>query len=1140
MKKGFTSTINWLSALCLTFWAISFASAKTEEDLPNKDKPRKATEQSVHPKAILPQGILPIEQNVGKSYAKKADFETQLMLEEALKGGYHHNTQVVVKDQMMDINENLSNAVTEARNDARGVFQYLDSKADGGYKESVSYDDLVVLPVGLRKQIGNTTADVGILKAAFFSDHAELTVFVRLKTKVTDPNATIKERELFFGADRVSFTKAGGIKEFDAVLLGDVILNMGKWTVIVKGGLDMSTGTIDKATTTYATIDCGKFREAQLVAEVVFPRDVLIPLGAAPTFTPSTTGRVTAGFTATVTDGLADLYANISFGNKAFAIADYQKVGFIVNNAVIDMSDKRNSSVMNPSTLPPYYGTIDERWQGFFMQNLSIILPSEFQENGKPADRISISAYNLLFDRAGVSGKFEIIKPRTNPILSIGKGNAGTWAFSLERFSITIAKNSPVEGDFKGEIQLPLAPNISDDGVEENNALVYTGTFKQKGAFNIDVAIDKPIKFAVWNANVILEKGTSVSLKSTVNPITGTNYFLPEATLNGSMGIYTSISGGNETTNENAPIKFKGILFNNLVLNTVAPFVHPKGPFGYENTSQEMGNFPVALKRVKVLGINEDNNQSGKLLLDIKIQVSLMSGAFGGAAGFCIPMTYDLTNGAHFKLLPNEFVLKELEVNGTVGGFTLDGKVRLYDDGTKKGFKGKLGLKVENPSIDVCAAAEFGYQKVGQYRYWSVEARAGVSAAQIYLVPGIVKISSISAAVYHNMAAEASMGADQGWGCVDEGRTAAPPVIYKPNNTIDLGFKGVLGLEATSKELFAGFAGLEMVITKDRGIDHVGIFGEGVFGGIKLPGGVGSFIDEKYGKIVDKQNEIAKSVGLDDSKLYKKAVNQFESKPGAGGGLTGSIRGTFGMMYNPGLKTFTGNAEVFVNLFGGTIKGIGENGSAGKINILISPDKWYIHVGNSRSRSTRLGLQTNLGVLKASTTAYFMVGHDIPDLPCPLPAVAEAFGINCSLPGESGGKGYDPKDPIIRTGKGFAMGADLEFEAKINVFVASARIKAGGGFDILAKTYDVPYKTCSTDFGMGNNHFYTSGQFYAYLDAEACLGPLCAGGSAYALLRIGAPNPIGITGDVKLNLNAFGIDVGANYSVDIGNTCALR
>jgi hypothetical protein len=1151
MKKGFTSTLpGWTLRLVLLL-SMSLSLHAHAEDLPSKDKPRKAT-PTTHPIKETTPAIAEVATD--KQYSKKADFETQLMLEEALKGSYSSNvkTKAVAKDYMMDVTEQLTEAVTDARNNARGTFQYLDSKGDGAYKETVSYDDLVVLPLGLRKQIGNTTADIGIMQASFFPDHAELTVFVRLKTKITDPNATIKEREIFFGADRVSFTKEGGIKEFDAVLLGDFILNMGKWTVVLKGGLDIATGTIDKENSTYATIDCGQFREAQLIAEVVFPRDVLVPLGAAPTYTPLATGRVTGKFRATITEGFEDLYVSVDFKKPnnepaPFAIADYTKVGFIVNEMVLDMSDKLNTGEF-PAALPTGYGTIDERWQGFYVKNLTAILPGEFQEKDKPTARLTVGVRNLIFDSAGISGEFKMgdRKGVSAPILSIDKGNANSWAFSLQKFDITISKNTPIRGNFEGEVQLPMAPNMSaqesDKGVAENFALGYVGKFEGKGAFSIDVILRNDLKFAVWNANVELEEGSTVKLATKVR-LDGSTFFDPEARLHGKMGIQTSLKGENKTSDANAAISFKGITFRDLVLNTTYPYIHPEGKFGYENTSREMGNFPVTLEKVGLTTVN------GKTALDVKIGVTLMSGSFGGKAGFCIPMTYDngsgSSDGANFKLKLDEFILKELEVKGKVSGFALEGRAELYDEAGKKGFRGRMKLNIEKPEIEVCAAAEFGFAKTaggGGYRFWQVEARAGIpESLPIYLVPGIVKINSISAAVYHNMAAVAGSGTDKGWGCVDEGRPNVTPVSYQPNSSIDLGFKGVLGLQASSKELFSGFAGLELVISKNRGLEHVGIFGEGVFGGLKLPGGTGKFIDDKYGKIVEKQNELIESAGLDDTKLGKKASKQFEAPKGAGGDMSGSIRAVFGMMYNAQTKTFTGDAEAFVNMFGGVIRGIGENSSAGRINILISPDKWYVHVGNSKSRSTRLGLQADLGVINASTTAYFMVGHDIPDLPCPLPAIVQAFNLNCNKTPDNKDLGYNQADKAkMKLGKGFAMGADLAFEMGIDVTVAEVNIKAGAGFDLLAKTNPTPPAGCSADFGMGDEHFYTQGQFYAYLDVNVRVLFLEGRAAAYALLQIGAPNPIGIRGDVALTLEIAGIELDGNFGVDIGNTCALN
>lgn len=136
------------------------------------------------------------------------------------------------------------------------MFNFLDSR--NNYVENLQLQDLTVLPVGMKKSLsdGNGMLEIGILKANFFTDRAELSVFVRLRIPSPDPNSSIKERELFFGADKVVFSRDGGLNgDFRLVLLGDFIQPLGNMTLRFKGGLNRFVAP-DINAQTYATVSC--------------------------------------------------------------------------------------------------------------------------------------------------------------------------------------------------------------------------------------------------------------------------------------------------------------------------------------------------------------------------------------------------------------------------------------------------------------------------------------------------------------------------------------------------------------------------------------------------------------------------------------------------------------------------------------------------------------------------------------------------------------------------------------------------------------------------------------------------------------------------------------------------------------------
>jgi hypothetical protein len=141
----------------------------------------------------------------------------------------------VAPDLMLDLKEEVSQEAGDDRKLAAGLMNYLDSHSSQ-LKEELTWDDLVVLPVRLKKKLNkdaSASVMLGILKAEFHTTYAELTVFIRLKTPINSKNSTIKERELFFAGEGIKFTKQSGMSasSFKAVLLEENLIPYNDWTV---------------------------------------------------------------------------------------------------------------------------------------------------------------------------------------------------------------------------------------------------------------------------------------------------------------------------------------------------------------------------------------------------------------------------------------------------------------------------------------------------------------------------------------------------------------------------------------------------------------------------------------------------------------------------------------------------------------------------------------------------------------------------------------------------------------------------------------------------------------------------------------------------------------------------------------------
>ena len=266
--------------------------------------------------------------------------------------------------------------VTKAQN----MFVGLD--AQNQYRDGLnSFDDLAELPIGIRKKVGNNTIELAIASGFVDTDHAELTIYLRMTMPVTDPNdPSVTTRQLYFGADQIRMTRMGGLTgDFRAVLLGDFTIPYKSFTIKLKGGNGLSPQGIVNEALTYAEFTCGNgFKQARLVAEVTFPRTTLVPLDANNNFEPvaNPLARVKGTFDFFSTKGLHDVLIQMNF-NTPFAVAKYERFAFVVSNVALDLS-----TVNNPTNfiVPEGYPVTDNTWQGVYIQQFSLILPPEFKK----------------------------------------------------------------------------------------------------------------------------------------------------------------------------------------------------------------------------------------------------------------------------------------------------------------------------------------------------------------------------------------------------------------------------------------------------------------------------------------------------------------------------------------------------------------------------------------------------------------------------------------------------------------------------------------------------------------------------------------------------------------------------------------
>jgi hypothetical protein len=275
------------------------------------------------------------------------------------------------------------------------------SKADSTFKilqrlgqllnfEKFSSGLKVQFPIGLHQDFSgeNAGVDIGFMNLRMTPSVNYLTVFARMKLPIKNPRNGENYQDIFFGADSVKISHDGNILgDCKLVLLGDVSVPFGKGVFTLKGGFDMATGEIPEGIT-YVRLDCNRFKEVSVAAELVFPRSLLLPIDYDGNITQ---GYVTGKFAA-VSESIQNLLGKIDLGS--FAVKGFEKFGFRLNGAVMDFSETRNSSDVKfpvgyiEKAMPTGAA---KAWKGVYIDKFEMILPKEFRKRGN-SDRIAFGA----------------------------------------------------------------------------------------------------------------------------------------------------------------------------------------------------------------------------------------------------------------------------------------------------------------------------------------------------------------------------------------------------------------------------------------------------------------------------------------------------------------------------------------------------------------------------------------------------------------------------------------------------------------------------------------------------------------------------------------------------------------------------
>lgn len=1051
----------------------------------------------------------------------------------------------------------IQSQVTDSlKGKAVGSFKKLDQT--NRWVNSFSNLEMVELPVGIRKTVSNTTYSIGVTKATFTPDYTILQVFC----KIDIPQTTADGRpiQLFFGSDNIKLSHDGGIVgDAKLVLLGDVDIpfNDKKWQLSLYGGFDMQTGNISDKT--FVTIDCDGFKDMKLTGAVEFSRQLILPIEANGTVNENKTtiartqsnGRVkqvpyrVKGDFVFQASNWNDILVNVSL--QPFVLKDKRNgtnydgnFQFLVNNAVFDFSDLNN----HPAVQFPSYYTENSllqpnpnTWRGVYIETFNIALPKEFKTKESQAQntRINIGASHLIIDKFGVSGKFYAtnVFPLDRGITS----NEKSWAISLDYIDISIEANTFVKANLRGEILLPISkykapeptPSTNSGATVVNSAtqpvvappqtnragLLYDG-FISPNEQRLIVVTKNAISFDIWKAKAILEPNSSIELKL----VNGT--FLPKANLNGSISIESnnSTTDASTTIQGNKTVDFKGIVFQNLQLQTVSPMISVQS-MNYSGNVVKFANFPVSISNI---GIIIQNNTAR---IDFDLGLNLMdSASFAATARL----------GIKGKLYEEDFKqkwkydgldLSAIKIDAEFSGMTLKGNLNLLENDPiyGDGFNADLSIKIKD-QITVSAKAIFGRST---FRYWYFDAAANWSVPAAPFM-----ISGFGGGAYYKMKRNPNLD-----------RTVFSPsgLSYTPDENVGLGLKAMINFIVGSDKACNGEAGFELEFNSSGGINNLAIFGKAAIQA-KIPGAenIGNLMNKVASDITSKTSFLGVSATPTSGSFAEKFLPKAQAIIPTPTAELSDIAAKMALEFDFQNNSIHGTLDVLINTPGNFLSGIGPEGRAGWAVFHKDPQHWYLYVGTP---SDRIGVRIGVAGISIQTGSYLMVGNQLPGSPPPPDIVAQILGVDASS------LNYMRNENDLANAGGFAFGSSIDFSTgDLSFLIFYANFQAGIGFDIMMKDYGEA-RCSNTGQQVGINGWYANGQAYAYLQGELGVRvkllfvnlkiPIISAGAA-VLLQAKLPNPFWLRGYVGGQMNILGglIKGRFRFKLTIGEECIFE
>lgn len=900
--------------------------------------------------------------------------------------------------------------------------------------------------------------------------------------------------------DRIQFTKEGALMDVYVSLAlpqtGSRIAFHGVVPLSATGGIagnarvfllgdhvmkltSTSMITLKGSDRSYVEFDCDGFQGIHLDAELEFSTDLLVPENA--DGDPSTE-RLKAAFSI-YTQSLNDMVAQISL--PPFQVKGLSGFGFHVKQAYLDWSDLSNpSEILFPAgyTSPVIRAGLPDLWQGIYLQEVEVKLPKAFARRG--ADRVAAGVHQMIIDDQGVTGSVYVQNV-------ISDGDMNGWTYTLDRLSLELVTNQLAGLALEGLLSIPVVKGKDGNATQFR----YTAQRGAMGDYLFSVKVENELKLDMWLADLNLHQGSSVVVSEKDDT------FYPSAHLSGDLNINFLVKG--------PKAKFSSIRFENMVIRSEAPYFEPGTfAFGREGNSSSISKYPVVINNIAFR--SEDHKVGLAFDLIVNISGKPEDESFAGKGGLIVwgaqeGMPEEDASGKITGLDGNTWKFDRIEMTSIKINIKkpklieLAGEVRFFDDDATygDGFKGSLKGKIH--TIRVEAEALFG--KTETFRYWYADALVELRTG-IPVVPGVLSAFGFGGGYYSRMKQGTSSGS------VTLGRNPSGITYVPDENTV--GIRAIVLIGTPRPEAMRGDVSLEVSINRHGGINAVTFTGNANF-----------MSTASMGKAQIQALASAAVAGHLTEKLASLK--------------RGQVYGSVKLHFDNVNDVFHGNLEIYVNVAGGIVRGVGEGNKAGWAVLHFEKNDWYVHIGTP---DQPLGLEV-ARIFKSRS--YFMLGKNLPGSPPPPPQVSEILG-DIDLD-------YMRDMNALQSGMGIAFGLHFLVDTgDLRFLMFYGRFTAGTGLDFMLKDYGSEYHCAGSSGAMGINGWYANGQAYAFVMGKIGIKVnLRFYKGTYDILSIGAaailqakgPNPFWMKGTVGGYYKILGglVKGRCRFDVTVGQEC---